>query len=446
MRQPLRPVLCLIVVLGLVMSSALSALALPAPVRVADGPSAITADTYKPDDQECAFLGIINEYRVANQLPPLTISRTLGAAAEYHSLDMAANNYFSHTLSDGTTWDQNIANFGYPSNTARAENLAAGYGDAKITFQQWRNSAGHNANMLNGKFRAIGIGRAYNANSKHGWYWTNTFGSTVDQPYYCDGGTPAIALSRTKGKFNGVVDVTATGFTPGSQLTLKWDGVDLVTGVAGADGSAVIRFRVPLAVYGYHDVSLHDTQGRFASATFKVIPRILLNETSGPIDTKLRVYFYGFASGEQVEVRWYQTSTSYVVLTRITIASNGRGSSLIQIPAKTSLGPHKVVGKVIGVSRSASTTFTVTGVTAAEADASEATPSPTTTLEPTVEATPSVTETPVATETMVATETPAATEEPTLTPEPTEEIPVEPSATATATPAVADEEETATTG
>ena len=44
-------------------------------------------------------------------------------------------------------------------------------------FDQWRNSSGHNKNMLNLNVRAIGIGRASKSASRYGWYWTTTFGS-----------------------------------------------------------------------------------------------------------------------------------------------------------------------------------------------------------------------------------------------------------------------------
>lgn len=132
------------------------------------------------------MLSQINAYRKANGKGSLRLSRTLGAAAEHHSRDMAAHNIFSHTLSNGTTWIQNIANHGYPStNTYRAENIAAGHSSATDTFTQWRNSSGHRANMLNGVYKAIGIGRAYSSTSTYKWYWTTTFGSVVDSTISC---------------------------------------------------------------------------------------------------------------------------------------------------------------------------------------------------------------------------------------------------------------------
>ncbi len=137
------------------------------------------------DAEERAFLGLINDYRAANGLPRLQLSASLSGAADYHSVDMANKNYFSHTLANGVTWLQNIANFGYTYNTYQGENIAAGNQSASATFDQWRNSPSHNATMLNPNFTAIGIGRAYNGNATYDWYWTTTFGGYVDAALTC---------------------------------------------------------------------------------------------------------------------------------------------------------------------------------------------------------------------------------------------------------------------
>lgn len=135
---------------------------------------------YDPDGEELAFLGIINNYRAENGLGELALSATLGAAAEHHSLDMGTHGYFAHTLADGTTAGENIVNHGYTDETW-GENIAGGMESARENFVAWRNSPGHDANMLRADFAAIGIGRAYVAGSPSGWYWTTTFGGEVDR-------------------------------------------------------------------------------------------------------------------------------------------------------------------------------------------------------------------------------------------------------------------------
>lgn len=143
------------------------------------------------DSEEVAFLGDINDYRAASGLRPLSVSASLSSAAAYHSVDMAANGYLSHTLLDGTSVQQNMANFGYQGGTW-GENIAAGMATASEALQLWQNSPEHNANMLNGQFGAIGIGRAYDAASPHGWYWTTIFGDLSDGPgWLCGESAPA---------------------------------------------------------------------------------------------------------------------------------------------------------------------------------------------------------------------------------------------------------------
>ena len=56
---------------------------------------------YSADDEESAFVDLLNAYRGELGLAPVTLNSELGATAEYHSADMAANNYFSHYLFDG---------------------------------------------------------------------------------------------------------------------------------------------------------------------------------------------------------------------------------------------------------------------------------------------------------------------------------------------------------
>jgi uncharacterized protein YkwD/uncharacterized protein YraI len=133
------------------------------------------------DDEEVGFLALINDYRAASGLRPLSLSSSLSSAAAYHSVDMATKGYLAHTLLDGTTVEQNMANFGYEGGT-HGENIAAGTQTAAEAMQTWQSSAEHNTNMLNASFGAIGIGRAYDPNSQYGWYWTTIFGDVSDGP------------------------------------------------------------------------------------------------------------------------------------------------------------------------------------------------------------------------------------------------------------------------
>lgn len=125
---------------------------------------------------ESSVLTLINNHRAANNLPPLTRNGQLDAAARGHSQDMAVNRYFSHYSQNGASPFDRMAAAGYSCSGARGENIAAGQTSAQAAFDGWKNSAGHNANMLNGSYRSIGIGVYYLPGSPYGYYWTTAFG------------------------------------------------------------------------------------------------------------------------------------------------------------------------------------------------------------------------------------------------------------------------------
>ena len=158
------------------------------------------------DAEEAALCTMINNYRATNGLGALMVSPTLTNAAEWYSNDMASKNYWysNHTDSLGRDPFKRMADFGYTFNTYKGENIAAGYAAAADTFNQWKNSPGHNANMLNANYKAIGIGKGSNTASTYRHYWTNDFGGVVDSGSVpCPGSTtppppptgPAIAVS-----------------------------------------------------------------------------------------------------------------------------------------------------------------------------------------------------------------------------------------------------------
>ncbi|MBI2913705.1 MAG: CAP domain-containing protein [Chloroflexi bacterium] len=128
------------------------------------------------DSQEEAFLGLINEYRVANGLGPLALNDQLSQVAAWMSQDMAGHNYFSHTDSQGRDSFQRMADFGYTYNTWRGENLAAGVETAQAALDLFKSSPEHNWIMLYPNFKVIGIARAYAPGTTYGWYWATEFG------------------------------------------------------------------------------------------------------------------------------------------------------------------------------------------------------------------------------------------------------------------------------
>jgi uncharacterized protein YkwD len=135
------------------------------------------------DSEERLMIKLINEYREEHDLERLQPSVTLTRVADWMAKDMATHNIFGHTDSLGRELGERIASFGYTNRYFRGENLAAGFGDAKTTIKQWKDSPSHNAAMLNPKFKAIGISRYQFESSQYKWYWASEFGGHVDKTF-----------------------------------------------------------------------------------------------------------------------------------------------------------------------------------------------------------------------------------------------------------------------
>lgn len=142
----------------------------------------IQANAAQLDGEEKAFVALLNNYRAANGLPALSVSLALTNASAYMSQDLSLDlTPFDHIDSLGRTPQQRMAAYSYGYNTWVGENVAAGRPDAASTFQQFQNSAEHNANMLNARYTTMGVARVHRPESGFGWYWTTDFGGVQDQ-------------------------------------------------------------------------------------------------------------------------------------------------------------------------------------------------------------------------------------------------------------------------
>ena len=126
------------------------------------------------------MLNLVNAWRAQNGVTPaLVLDEILIAAAETKSADMARTGQLSHEI-DGVDARENLENHGYPVDTSWwGENLAWGQATAQGAFTWWKNSSGHNANMLSANYRALGLGLATKQGTQYTYYWTQTFGSTI---------------------------------------------------------------------------------------------------------------------------------------------------------------------------------------------------------------------------------------------------------------------------
>jgi uncharacterized protein YkwD len=136
-------------------------------------------------DFENQVLTLVNQRRAAGATcggvykaptTALTLNTQLRCAARKHSKDMAVNNFFSHTGSNGSTPWQRITSAGYTYRTA-AENIAAGQSTPSAVVTTWMNSTGHCNNIMNPSLKHLGVGYYYRSGSPYGHYWTQDFGA-----------------------------------------------------------------------------------------------------------------------------------------------------------------------------------------------------------------------------------------------------------------------------
>lgn len=124
---------------------------------------------------ESTLLSLINQERNDQGLPSYSSNSQLVAAARGHSADMACNEFFSHTGSDGSSSGDRVSAQGYSWSWV-GENIYAGTSATpQSAFDWWMNSAPHRANLLNSNYQDIGIGYVYLSGSPYGSYFTAVF-------------------------------------------------------------------------------------------------------------------------------------------------------------------------------------------------------------------------------------------------------------------------------
>ena len=110
--------------------------------------------------KEKRTLALHNVARAAHGLKPLCADPRLTRAARSHSREMIRKDYFSHSSYNGESVIERLRRFGYHQRTY-AENIGGGSGTsgkANSTFRRWMNSPSHKGNILDRRFRPVGVG------------------------------------------------------------------------------------------------------------------------------------------------------------------------------------------------------------------------------------------------------------------------------------------------
>ncbi len=155
-----------IIYLTIIHVTALSLLLIPAQSRAQ---STQTPELFL-DEVQTVYLTNLERRKVG--IPPLRWNRELSEAARSFALDVVTNlpaGYCSHTDSAGRGPGERMRNAGYTNVGAWGENSVCGYSTPAAAVRAWMSSPSHKANMLDTRFREIGVGYARNSSNSRGY-------------------------------------------------------------------------------------------------------------------------------------------------------------------------------------------------------------------------------------------------------------------------------------
>ncbi|MEF9881257.1 CAP domain-containing protein [Streptomyces sp. P9-A4] len=127
----------------------------------------------KPARYVQEVVALANAERAKAGCGPLRAEIRLRAAAQAHADDMAARDYYEHDSPEGRDAGDRMSGAGYAWSTW-GENIHRGPKTPERAMEDWMDSPGHRANILNCSFKDIGVGVTLTAN---GPWWVQDFGA-----------------------------------------------------------------------------------------------------------------------------------------------------------------------------------------------------------------------------------------------------------------------------
>ena len=113
---------------------------------------------------------LVNQERAKAGLPELNMQTDITAAANVRAKEIQQS--FSHTRPNGSSFSSALKEQGI-SFIGSGENIAYGQKTPEQVMEGWMNSEGHRANILNGKYKNIGVG--YDQDERGVNYWVQLF-------------------------------------------------------------------------------------------------------------------------------------------------------------------------------------------------------------------------------------------------------------------------------
>ena len=124
-------------------------------------------------------LADLNAYRAQYGLQPVTLVDKLNEASGIHAADLAQAGIIAHEGTDGSTHGDRIHRVGY-NFTIAGENVATGQRSWADVFQAWKDSPGHNENLLRPDVSEFGIALVYEPATTYSTYWAMLVAEPMD--------------------------------------------------------------------------------------------------------------------------------------------------------------------------------------------------------------------------------------------------------------------------
>ena len=147
-------------------------------------------------------LELSNQERSQRGIEPLRLAADLMDGAAIRAEEITT--VFSHTRPNGKPCHSLFKDGMYMI----GENIAAGSATPEAVVDQWMNSSGHRANILNADYKELGVGYVCKSGTQYMHYWVQMFRRPMPQVQY------KVFKSRGGKNYHGEVAVSDTVFLP----------------------------------------------------------------------------------------------------------------------------------------------------------------------------------------------------------------------------------------
>jgi hypothetical protein len=173
---------------------------------------AITVSSARAED----ITAMISQYRREHGLPAVKTDAKLTAVAVRQARAMASSGIMDHDVAGSFATRVAGSNM-----TPAAENIAAGTKTWADTLRMWKESAGHNKNLLLPEADSIGVAVAHNESARYKVYWAMVIGRKETKRRIEMAAAPSSASAANRGGKGGRAVKTQTTPEPsmGTLLT-----------------------------------------------------------------------------------------------------------------------------------------------------------------------------------------------------------------------------------